>query len=120
MYPTAIREARKGVFAEVLKVAAVHRRAINIHAWPKQEMHTFGARIPAYFTPDALRQLWVPGRRQSDSGGHRRGWSIVANAHWSICHFQTRPSESRNASDEKTVDASEKIDLFFERHFAED
>src|SRR6266404_3529990 len=109
-----------GIFAKVLKVTSVHRRAINIHAWRKEEMHAFGARISTELSPDALCQRRIPGRGQTDPGGHRGGWSKVANAHWPIRHFQTRQSQSRNASDEKPIDSSQQIDLFFEGHFAED
>src|SRR6266852_310439 len=116
------RDARseKRIFTEVLKVTSIHRRAINIHARSQEEMHAFGPRIPADFSPYTLCHGWIPGRRQSDPGGHGRGWSKVANPHWSIRHFQTRQSESGDASDEKAVYSSDHVDLFFERHLAEE
>ncbi len=83
-------------------------------------MHAFGPRISAYFSPDALGHRGIPGCGQTDPAGHGRGWPIVAHADWSIRHFQSRQTESGDAADIKAVDASEHVDLFFKRHFAEE
>src|SRR5882762_9825594 len=29
------------IFTKILKVPAIHRRSVDVHAWPKQEMNTF-------------------------------------------------------------------------------
>ncbi len=75
------------VFAEVLKVSAVHRSTVDVDPGCKQEMNAFGASITSEFDPDKFGQCRIPGGRQPNASGEGSGWSKVADAEWSIGHF---------------------------------
>src|SRR5712692_2031009 len=57
------RYARReeGVFAEVLKVPAVHWRAINVYTGSQQKVHAFGACVSSKLGAHAFSQHRIPG-----------------------------------------------------------
>ena len=107
------------VFAEVLEVATVHRRAIDVHARPQEKVDALRARVAPYLRADALGQLRVPSGRERDAAGHRRGGAEVANAQRAVGHLQSRKAEARHVAYEEAVHAAEHVYLLFERHLFE-
>src|SRR5258705_8015536 len=78
------------VFAEVLKVSAVHWRAINVYTWSQQKVHAFGTCVTSNLRAHALCQRRVPCRRQAYAPSHRCGWSKITDAERAGCHLQSR------------------------------
>src|SRR5207248_10321594 len=78
------------IFAEIFKVAAIQRRAINVHSRPQHEVHAPGASVAADLSPNALGQCSIPGSRQRDSARHGCSGTIIAYPEWSIRHFEAR------------------------------
>src|SRR5258705_5315306 len=69
------------VFAEVLKVSAVHWRAINVYPWSQQKVHAFGTCVTSNLGAHALGYRWVPSSRHRNAPGHGCGWAeITASA----------------------------------------
>src|SRR6266850_7049622 len=95
------------VFAEVLKVSAVHWRAINVYTWSQQKVHAFGACVTPNFGAHALGHRRVPCRRQRNAPGHGCGRSKIADADRAICHLQSRQVQTRDVANEKAVDSTE-------------
>src|SRR5260370_37305583 len=80
----ARREER--VFAEVLKVTAVHWRAINVYTWSQQKVHAFGTCVTSNFGAYALGQRRIPGSGQRNASGKRSSWSKIADADRAVGH----------------------------------
>ena len=55
------------IFSKILKVAAVHGRAINVHRRPKQKTYPPRTGVVAQHHPHSLRQLRIPTRREADA-----------------------------------------------------
>src|ERR1700704_5932591 len=102
------RNARseEGVFAEVLKVSAVHWSPVDINPGREEEVHAFGARVTSELGADKLGQRRIPCSSQRNASGERSSWSKVADANRSIGHLQSRQVKARNVANEKAVDAS--------------
>src|SRR5207253_907050 len=49
----------KGIFAEILEVAAIHRRAINVHAGPQHEVHAPGWSVMRLRMESTRCSIWV-------------------------------------------------------------
>src|SRR6266567_4531199 len=116
------RDARseERVFAEVLKVSAVHWRTVNVDCGRQEEMHAFGAAVATQLGPDKFGQRRIPRRGQRNASGKRSSWSKVADAERPVGHLQSRQIKTRYIANEKAVDTSEQGKLFFERHLAKD
>src|SRR6266699_2274024 len=112
------RNARgeEGVFAEVLKVSAVHWSTVDVDPGRQEEVYAFGARVTSKFGPDKLGQRRIPRSGQRNASGKRSSWPKVADADGSVGHLQSRQVKTRNVANEKAVDASEQVKLFLERH----
>jgi len=67
-----------------------------------------------------LGQVRIPCRGQRNAPGHGCGWSKIANTDRAVCHLQSRPVQTRQVANEKAVNSTEQVDLFLERHLAED
>src|SRR5882724_5589275 len=103
------------VFAEVLKVPAIHWSTVDVDPGRQEEVYAFGARVTSELGPDKLGQRWIPCSGQRNACGKRSSWSKVADADWSIGHLQSRPVKPRNVANEKAVDAPEQVKFFLER-----
>ena len=80
----------KGIFAEILEVAAIHRRAINVHAGPQHEVHAPGTSVAANLGADSLGEFRIPSGCKRDPAGHGCRGSVVAHAEWPIGHLEAR------------------------------
>src|SRR5258705_7717920 len=116
------RHARREewVFAEVLKVSAIHRSTVDVNPGCQEEVYAFGARVASELGPDKLGQRRIPRSGQRNASGKRSSWSKVADADWSVGHLQSRQVKTRNVANEKAVDAPEQVKLFLERHLVKD
>ncbi len=108
------------VLAEVLEVAAVHGRAVDVDARSEQEVNALGARVTADLGGDALSERRVPGGGERDAAGHGRRRAEVADAERAVCHLQAGDAGLRHVAHEEAVDAAEVVDLLLERHATED
>src|SRR5207245_8990672 len=97
---------QKRVFAEVLKISAVERRAINIHSRTEQKMFPFGARISADLRSNFFGQRRVPRRCQRNSASHHRRWAIVAYTQRSVSSVQRRQTQLWISAYIEDVDAA--------------
>src|SRR5258705_11664631 len=75
------------VFAEVLKVSAVHWRAINVYTWSQQEVHAFSTSVTSNLGAHTLSQYRIPGSGERNARGHNCCWSKIADADWAVCHL---------------------------------
>ena len=116
------RHARgeEGVFAKVLKVSSVHRSPVDVDPRRQEKVYAFGASVTSEFGSDKLRQRRIPRSGQRNASGKSSSWSKVADADGSVGHLQSRQVKTRNVANEKTVDASEQVKFFFERHLLKD
>src|SRR5438552_18231762 len=60
----------KRVFAEILEVAAIHGRAINVHAGPQHEVHAPGTSVAANLGADSLGEFRIPSCCKRAPAGH--------------------------------------------------
>src|SRR5438067_6048345 len=75
----------KGIFAEILEVAAIHGRAINVHAGPQHEVHAPGTCVAANLGADSLGEFRIPcGCKRYPAGPGSRG-SVISHAGWRNC-----------------------------------
>src|SRR5437016_11929852 len=77
----------KRIFAEILEVAAIHRRAINVRAGPQHEVHAPGTSVAANLGADSLGEFRIPSGCKRDPAGH--GWrgSVVTHAGGPVRHL---------------------------------
>src|SRR5258707_9765151 len=106
----------KGIFAKILEVPAIHRRSVDVHTRPKQEMNAFSTCVATDLDTRSFCKYRIPRRGQCDSTRHRSSRTIVTNTNWSICHFQWRDTQPLDSPDEKTVESTNHVDLFFQGH----
>ncbi len=110
----------EGVLAEVLEVAAVHGRAVDVDARSEQEMDALGAGVTADLAGDALGERGVPRGGERDAAGHGRGRAEVAHAERAVRHLQAGDPGLGHAAHEEAVHAADVIDLLLERHAGEE
>src|SRR5882724_11570283 len=79
----------EGVFAEVLKVSAVHWSTVDVNPGRQQEVYAFGAGVTSEFGPNKLGQHRIPRSGQRHASGKGSSWSKVANAYWAVGHLQS-------------------------------
>src|SRR5208283_5372419 len=91
--------SQERILTEVFKVAAVHRRGINVDARAQHEVNATRAGIGADGCTDALRQRRVPGGRQCDAARHGGGRTVVARTDRPVGHLQLWQSHSGNGAD---------------------
>ena len=110
------REPRgeKRIFAEVLKIAAVHGREVDVDAGSEHEMNPASACITADFRAHLLGQRNIPSSGERDAAGHRSGRTVIAGSQRSVGRFQARESDGGDRADEKAIDAAEQVDFFFQ------
>src|SRR5712664_3788009 len=108
------------IFAEVFEISSIHRRAIDVHTRAQQKVRAFGLCVPADFRAYALGQRRIPCGSQGNSARHGCGRSEITDTDRAVGHLQARQPKSREGADKKIVHTSEHVDLFFQRHPAED
>src|SRR5258708_6806159 len=110
---------KKGIFAEVFKIAAIHRSTIDVPPRPEQKMNALSSRIPADFCADPLGKPRIPGCCKGYSSSHGCGRPVVADSQRSVRHLEAGHAEPGDTAHVKTVDPSEQVNFFFDRHVAE-
>src|SRR4029077_11656106 len=55
------------ILAEILEIAAAHRRAVNVHAGAENEIHAARARVATHLLAESLLELRVPRSRHRDA-----------------------------------------------------
>ena len=111
------RRREEGVFAEVFKVAAIARRAINIHARPQHVMHATRACVAANPCTHTLRKIAVPRCRQPNACRirRRRKSSIRPSSVRPIRHLKRWQMQRRHSANCKPRSA-DVVQLLVQRH----
>jgi hypothetical protein len=85
-----MRDARKGSSPKVLKVAAVHRRAVNVHPGPQHEMDPARPGVLADHGADLSGQIRVPRSGQADTRREGGGGTVVPDPDRAVGHLEGR------------------------------
>ncbi len=106
-----------GVLAVVLHVASVHRRPVQVHPRPEQEMDAARPRIVAERSAGALRQRGVPGGRKGDAGRIGGAGTVDAHTHRPVRHLQLGQIDFRYRPHVEAFTAADQIDLLRSAQF---
>src|SRR5436190_22097194 len=80
----------KGIFAEILEVAAIHRRARNVHAGPQHEVHAPGTSVAANLGADSLGEFRIASGCKRDLARHGCRGFVVAYAECLLSFLEAR------------------------------
>src|SRR5215813_14237611 len=116
-YHHAAREKR--ILPEVLEVASIQWRAIDIHTGCEEKVFPFCACVSTDLCTELLRQMRIPGSSQSDAPSHQVGRSVVSNPKRSIGDAQERNAQARNCTNSKEICPTQQVDFFFQGHLPE-
>jgi len=107
----------EGVFAEVLEVAAVAGRAVDVDAGAEHEVDTARAGVAADAGADARGEITVPGGGEADAGGVGGGGeaSVRASAVGTVGHLERGQVERGDGADGE-AGAADVINLLGEGH----
>ena len=106
------REVR--IFAHILEVAGVERRAIDVDGWSENDVDAAGPAVAPQSIAVFMGQLSVPGGGEHHCGGEGRARGL-SHAHRSVGHVYLRDAQSFDGSDVETGAVDER-ELFVERH----
>src|SRR5438552_9464731 len=108
------------IFSEIFEVAAIHRCAVDVHAWSENEMHATRTGISAHGGADPLREVDIPRSCQRDARRICSRQAVVVNAHGTVGHSERGDTKPRNGASVEVIDAPDDLDFFLLRHLAED
>src|SRR3989442_1453132 len=95
-------------------------RGIYVHPRASKKGPPFALSFPTVFRAPALGGRSFPCGTQGISARHGCGRSEITDTDRAVGHLQARQPKSREGADKKIVNTSEHVNLFFQRHPAED
>ena len=109
----------EGIFAEVLEVAAVAGRAVDVDAGAEHEVDAARAGIASDAFADAGCQIAVPRGGEADAGGIGGGGEagVAANAVGAVGHLEGRQIEAGHGANGE-AGAADVFELLLEGHLA--
>src|SRR5690348_7857541 len=88
--------AEPGILTEILEVAPVRGRTIDVDTRSQEIARSSGPRIAPELTPYFLRKFRIPARSQADSGRECRRGTRRTHAARTIAHVKRRNFEPRH------------------------
>ncbi len=108
----------KWVLAEILEVSAAHRGTIDVHSGSQHEVDTACASVLSDDCSDALSEVNVPARGQTDAT-KSRGGPVITDAEGAVRHFQSGQANVLDLVNVEIVDAAYEVDFLLERELLE-